>query len=192
MNTPVLERKEKIANLYAYHIPTFEKLKVENPFFIPKVCYRDKNLGVKVISFFPSEVKRGTDIYVEFSTKDCDIEDPERILYKWKYNPYYSEEYQLSEPHNATADRRYLVPISELIAYKRVSNNETPIGKESNPFSDLKPNLSTKVSDELEFELPNADLDLPFDQLTIRDLAAILLRKPVSMKLWLNEIINNK
>ena len=37
--------------------------------------------------------------------------------------------------------------------------------------------------------LPDANLDLPISDLTIRDLAAILLKKPVSTKLWLNEII---
>lgn len=185
---PTLERKNKIKLLFEYHKSTFDKLKIDNPYFVPKVAYMDHKLKEKVVSFFPSEMKKGTDIYVEFTTRDLQVEDPERILYKWTYNPWYADEYQMSEPHNATADRRYLVPVSELIAYKKATPNTTV--EESNPFSTKR--LSTKVKEELDFELPNPDLDLPFDQLTIRDLAAILLKKPVSMKPWLNEIINNK
>ena len=40
--------------------------------------------------------------------------------------------------------------------------------------------------------MPDPDQDLPIDQLTIRDLAAILTGKPVSMKKWLNQIVKNK
>jgi hypothetical protein len=186
---PSLERKDKIKILFEYHKSTFKKLNVDNPYFVPKVAYLDGKLKEKVVSFFPSEMKKGTDIYVEFTTRDLQIEDKERILYKWTYNPWYADEYQMSEPHNATADRRYLIPISELIAFKKATSDDTV--EETNPFSP-KRYVSTKVKEELDFELPNADLDLPFDQLTIRDLAAILLKKPVSMKPWLNEIIKTK
>jgi hypothetical protein len=34
-------------------------------------------------------------------------------------------------------------------------------------------------------------MDAPLDQVTIRDLAAIMLKKPVSNKKWLNDIINS-
>jgi len=36
----------------------------------------------------------------------------------------------------------------------------------------------------------NTDEDAPLSMLTIRDLAAIMLQKPVSQKEWLNKIIN--
>jgi hypothetical protein len=35
------------------------------------------------------------------------------------------------------------------------------------------------------------DLDAPLSQITMRDLAAIMLKKPVSNKKWLNDIINS-
>ena len=44
-------------------------------------------------------------------------------------------------------------------------------------------------------KVPTLDLgptDEPFNMLTIRDLAAIMLKKPVSNKQWLNEIIKSK
>jgi len=33
------------------------------------------------------------------------------------------------------------------------------------------------------------DQDCPIDQMNIRDLAAILLKKPVSKKKWLNDLV---
>jgi len=42
---------------------------------------------------------------------------------------------------------------------------------------------------ELKFDIPDPESDLPVSQMTIRDLAAILLKKPVSNKKWLNKLI---
>ena len=41
----------------------------------------------------------------------------------------------------------------------------------------------------LEISIMDADLDAPLSSLTVRDLAAILLQKPVSNKKWLNDLI---
>ena len=43
-----------------------------------------------------------------------------------------------------------------------------------------------------EFNLTDPDEDMPMDQMTMRDLAALLLKKPVSKKKCLNEIIKNQ
>ena len=43
-----------------------------------------------------------------------------------------------------------------------------------------------------DFSLPNLEIDPPINEMTIRDLAAIMLGKPVSKKEWLNHIIKNK
>ena len=44
----------------------------------------------------------------------------------------------------------------------------------------------------LDFSLPDPDTDPPINDMTIRDLAAIILGKPVSNKEWLNKIIKSK
>ena len=44
----------------------------------------------------------------------------------------------------------------------------------------------------MDFDLMDPNTDAPFDQLTIRDLAAILLKKPVSSKDWLNKLIQDR
>ena len=89
-------------------------------------------------------------------------------MYKWKYNPHYASEYRVTEPHSANHTIRYIIPVAELFA---VTNTDES-------FDD--------------FEMPDPDSDLPISQLTIRDLAAIMTGKPVSMKPWLNEIVRNK
>ena len=85
----------------------------------------------------------------------------------WKYNPNYATIYKTNEleTNDNSNILRYLVPVDSLIVCEPL------------------------LTEEEQFELPDPDLDLPIDQLTIRDLAAILTGKPVSMKSWLNEII---
>lgn len=161
-----LDKKAKIEILKSYHKKTFAKLGIKDPFFSPKMAYFDS--GERVISFFPSEIEKGEDIFTEFVSRDYESEDETRTLYKWKYNPHYASEYKVTEPHSANHTIRYIIPVEELHAY-------------------------TEQEDELdEFDMPDPDQDLPIDQLTIRDLAAILTGKPVSKKKWLNEIVKSK
>lgn len=161
-----LDKKTKIEILKSHHKTVFSKMGVTNPFFSPKMAYYDA--GERVISFFPSEVEKGEDIYTEFVSRDYDSEDETRTLYKWKYNPHYKSEYKVTEPHSANQTIRYIIPIEELIVCEPVEESLD------------------------EFDMPDPDQDLPIDQLTIRDLAAILTGKPVSMKKWLNEIVKSK
>jgi hypothetical protein len=158
-----LDKKAKIEILKSHHKKVFSQLGVKDPFFSPKMAYFDS--GERVISFFPSEIERGEDIFTEFVSRDYNSEDETRTLYKWKYNPHYASEYKVTEPHSANHTIRYIIPVEELIV------------------------CSADVSEIDEFDMPDPDQDLPIDQLTIRDLAAILTGKPVSMKKWLNEIV---
>jgi hypothetical protein len=161
-----LDKKAKIEELKSHHKRTFAKLGIDNPFYSPKMAYIDK--GEKVISFFPSEIEKGEDIFTEFVSRSYDSEDPTRTLYKWKYNPHYMSEYRTVAPASEMQTIRYIIPVDELIVCK----------------------LEEDALDE--FDMPDPDQDLPIDQLTIRDLAAILTGKPVSMKKWLNEIVKSK
>ena len=161
-----LDKKAKIEELKSYHKKTFAKLGVNNPFYSPKMAYYDS--GERVISFFPSEIEKGEDIFTEFVSRNYDSEDDTRTLYKWKYNPHYTSEYRTTNPQSEMHTIRYIIPVEELI-------------------------VCNAVEDSLdEFDMPDPDQDLPIDQLTIRDLAAILTGKPVSMKKWLNEIVKSK
>jgi hypothetical protein len=114
---------------------------------------------------FPGELKSEKDIYIEKVSKEYEPEDPERTLYKWKYNPHYRDEYETKQI-GPTNDACYIVPFNELI--KVELNNEAD-----------------------EFDIPDPTEDLPISELTIRDLTAILTSKPVSLKPWLNKIIKS-
>jgi hypothetical protein len=82
------------------------------------------------------------------------------------------EEYEKTEPM-ANGQVRYLVPVSELIKVNAPDKKEP----------------AKQLSVEFFKDMMDPNTDAPIDQLTIRDLAAILLKKPVSQKKWLNEIV---
>jgi hypothetical protein len=175
---------EKIKELKELHTETFDKLGIENPLFIPRICYTPIGELEKVVSFFEQDLRKRQDIYTHFVSKGYDSEDPKNRLWKWTYNPYYETEYKKSDPHPDTGHIRYIVPADELELiddeyirrYTGVKSEGTVVTPEFN----------------IEDDIPDPNSDLPLDQMTIRDLAAIMLKKPVSRKQWLNDIIKNK
>jgi hypothetical protein len=72
---------------------------------------------------------------------------------------------------------RYLIPVSELIKVTAEPKKTEPTKTE---VEGLFPDFDG---------IMDADLDAPLSSLTVRDLAAILLQKPVSNKKWLNDLI---
>jgi len=171
------DKREKLRKLREFHQETFNELDSPNALFIPKMAYRPYGKTDLHIGFFASEISKGEDVYVEFCSKENVPEDPLRRLYKWRFNPHFEEEYEKTEPNGVTGNVRYLVPVDELTVVKAAE--------------EVKPTaIRTK---EISFDdFADADTDLPIDQLTIRDLAAILLQRPVSNKKWLNQLISNK
>lgn len=165
------DKREKLKKLREFHQKTLTDLGVTDATFIPKMAYIPIGKTERHIAFFHSEISKGSDVYVEFCSKDNDPEYEDRALYKWRFTSHFEEEYEKTEPNPTTGHCRYLVPVAELIKVKEY-NKEIEEDKTA-----------------LEFTLTDPDQDLPMDQMTIRDLAAILLKKPVSMKVWLNEII---
>lgn len=169
--------REKVAKLREKHEPLFHKEKMadlcgDSPKFIPRMAYKHK--GELVIGFYPREIYGNTDIYTEFVSRDYTPEDKQRRLYKWMFNSEYATEYELSDPHDATGDRRYLIPVDELVDVQEFHDDRETDETE------------TQVS-----ELPDIDSDIPYDAMTLRDYAAIKWKKPVSHKKWLNTLITN-
>jgi hypothetical protein len=175
-NTGSFNRKEKTEELVKYHQKVFNAIGVPNPLFIPKCAYRPYGKDDLYMGFFKSELSREQDIYTEFTSIALEPEDPTRTLYMWKYNPFYDEEYETTEP-NGQGHVRYLIPVSELTKIK-TEPKKTEIKKTE--ADGLFPDFD---------DIMDADLDAPLSSLTVRDLAAILTGKPVSNKKWLNEIL---
>lgn len=169
--------KEKIEDLRKLHLEKFEKLKLTNPVFIPRICYIPMGESEQVVSFFEQDFKKGQDIYTHFVSKGYDSEDPKNRLWKWTYNPYYATEYKKSEPHPETGNIRYIVPVEEL---ELIDDEYIQLATGS---------ASESIVFDIDQEIPNPNEDPLISDMTIRDLAAIMLKKPVSRKKWLNEII---
>lgn len=160
------DKREKLKKLREFHQSTLDKLGASDALFIPKMAYRPYGKTDLHCGFFASELQKGEDIFTEFVSKDLVPEDPARRLYRWKHNPHFAEEYDTTEPTAGTGHVRYLIPVEELTMIKVEEDESTS-----------------------DFDLPDPNQDLPIDQMTIRDLAAILLKQPVSQKKWLNELI---
>jgi hypothetical protein len=162
------DRRDKVKKLREHHQSLLESVGASNSYFVPKMAYRPYGKTDLHIGFFASEISKGEDVYVEFTSRDLVPEDPERRLYKWRFNPHFEEEYEKTESHPTTGHSRYLIPVEELII------------------------VTPKQEKDLDFtQIPNPDEDLPMDQMTIRDYAAIHMKIPVSHKTWLNNIITN-
>lgn len=114
------ERKSKVNLLRAEHQDYFEASATPDALFIPKMAYRPPGKDDLYISFFPSELQKGQDIYTEFVSIDYESEDPKRTLYLLKYNPYWKEEYELTTSN--AGFERYLIPVNELKVINDASN----------------------------------------------------------------------
>lgn len=175
------ERKENLKKIKEFHKATLAGLGVNDFSLLPKLAYRPSGKTEIHVSFFYSEISKGHDVYLEFTDRNNVPEDPERTLYLWKFNPHFDEEYEKTEPTESTGHIRYLVPVEELKVIKKYS-----------PEATITIEKEVKLKPALDFSLPNPETDPPINDMTIRDLAAIILGKPVSNKEWLNQIIKSK
>ena len=217
-------RKEKEKDFYAKHIETFKKIGQGDPFFLVKTAFFQKGKYGRQVQFFESELSKGEDIYLEFYDNVTDEKGSivdikpfyeNRQLFKYRYNPFFSEEYDLKEGTNFKGDpyKLFTVPVSELLAVlsdgteityalfeKRMADQEK---KTAEVETDL-PKLQNSLVDDTGFPDFTAELaqstaqavamlthkDAFVSEMTIQDFAAIMWKKPVSNKQWLNELIS--
>ena len=106
------ERKAKVLELRKEHEDYFQTSGNINALYIPKMAYRPSGKDDLHISFFPSELQKGKEIYTEFVSIDYDSEDPKRTLYLLKHNAHWTEEYETVT--SSSGFERHIVPVSEL------------------------------------------------------------------------------
>jgi hypothetical protein len=206
-------RKEKEREFYMQHMDAFKAIGLADPFFTIKTAFFKKGKFGKQCQFFEWELKKGEDIYIEFyenvydgAGKNTDIVPgiEDRQLFKLKFNPFYNEEYDVTETVDADGkvDRKYLVSLGEMVAVlpsgqeisyslyekrKEEAKLEVPqLQKSLSLFPDFEQEFAPKVGAEISNE---EIADAPLSEITIRDLAAIMLLKPVSARPWLNDLI---
>jgi hypothetical protein len=158
----MFSRKEKENELFSSHSDTFRTLKVSSPLFVAKTAFYQKGKFGRQVQLFEGELKRGEDIYIEFvdvirdpNGKETDLVPmfPDRQLFKYKYNPFYSEEYEIKEGTNSKGDSysAFTIPVSELLA---ILKNGTEI-----TFS-LYEKRKTEAPKEVEEPLPQLQKNL--------------------------------
>ena len=206
-------RKEKEREFYMQHMDAFKAIGLADPFFTIKTAFFKKGKFGKQCQFFEWELKKGEDIYIEFyenvydsTGKNTDIVPgiEDRPLFKLKYNPFYHEEYDVTETVDADGkvDRKYLVSLGEMVAVlpsgqeisyalfeKRKEEAKLEVPQLQQSLS-IFPDFEQEFAPKVEAEISNEEIaDAPLSEITIRDLAAIMLLKPVSARPWLNDLI---
>jgi hypothetical protein len=139
----------------------------------------------------------------------------DRLLCKYKVNPHFAEEYEKKENINQSTGEPYFtytVPLAEMIAinldgremsypmYEKAKESPSkeevvmPRLQNSLVFPDFEEEMIKKP--ELVKEPTLEDLlvgdDSPISDMTITDFAAIMWKKPVSNKSWLNSLIEKQ
>jgi hypothetical protein len=178
------DKKENLKKLREFHKKALEEKGVQETSLIGKMAYRPSGKVDKYVSFFHSEITKGNDVYLEFTDRFNVPEDSDRTLYLYRFNPHFDEEYEKVGGEDVTS-LRYLVPVAELETVKKYSP-EAVIAPKGEKIK------VSEVKTEFDFGLPDVDQDPPLNEITIRDLAAILLQRPVSKKEWLNTLIKQK
>lgn len=184
------ERREKTEELIKEHLWKFQILEEEVPLYIPKSAYVPREKTEKFVSFFPSELIKQKDIYTEFVSYDLTPEDPNRTLYRLRYNPYFDEEYEKTEG----ASFRYLVPVKELEVIEIKNPEVNEFENEFPSFTTIKQislteDLFPEESEKLTKNEEENEEDELMKNMTIRDFAAIMWNSPISNKQWLNKLI---
>ena len=121
-----MTRKEREKEFFAYHADKFRKAQVSDPFFVLKTAFFQNGKYGKQVQLFDGELKRGEDIFIEFidvirdeTGRETNVESAfdDRPLFKYKYNPYFAEEYDVKESTNSSGNNyfAYTVPLSELM-----------------------------------------------------------------------------
>ena len=129
------ERKEKVAKLRQEHEDYFQKSGNVDALYIPKMAYRPAGKDELYVSFFPSELEKGKDIYTEFVSINYESEDPKRTLYLHKYNAHWKSEYELVTSNSGF--ERHMIPVNELIVINDVTNRNEKETKSIFELDDL-------------------------------------------------------
>lgn len=117
--------REKMTILREFHQATLDHIGESNAYFYPKMAYKPIGLEEVCVGFFPSELRKGTDIYTEFVSREYESEDHERTLWKYEFNPHWEEEYPKGE--TSTGSEIYYVPVNELVKIPRVSKSTSNV-----------------------------------------------------------------
>lgn len=162
-------KKQKLDQIREYHAPLIRALGISPLDFNMKMPFYDRH-GRYVVGIFGSEFKKDKGFFFELITKDLDPLESERKVYKITRNDNHEEEYEMNERGS------FLVPVDELRCISTPS---------------VAPVEKTVIAPEPKFVAKQTESDAPYSEMTIRDYIAIRTGKPLSLKPWLNELIQS-
>jgi hypothetical protein len=167
-------RRDKEKELMEDHSKFLEKL-IGSYQFTAKTAFYSKGKFGRQIQFFENELNKGADIYVELVDIERDGRGAEtnmvpmfweRPLFKYRYNPYFKEEYEVKTSTNSRGEEysAYVIPTSELVCvnkgseeilYNHYESQRTEEPKEQKKLSvfpdfeeEFVPKLKTEETDE--------------------------------------------
>lgn len=153
-------RKEKEKEMMEHHLDYLQNLKTAYQFTVKTAFFSKGKVG-RNIQLFENELSRGSDIYVELVDF---LRDPngveidmvpmyeERPLFKYRYNPYFSEEYETKTSTSSRGEEytTYVIPASELV-YVTKDGSEMPYNQYEKHRLE-EPKKQTKLSVFPNFE----------------------------------------
>jgi len=139
-------RREKEKELMEHHSGYLDKLSSSYQFTAKTAFYSKGKFG-RQIQLFENELNKGSDIYVELVDIVRDAKGIEtdmvpmyweRPLFKYRYNPYFKEEYEVKVSTNSRGEEysAYVIPVSELVCVNK--------GSEETPYNDYEKNRTTE------------------------------------------------
>ena len=183
-------KKQKLDDIREYHKDLIRDLGISTQDFNMKMPFYDKH-GRYVVGVFGSEFKKDKGFFFELVTRDLDPLYSDRKVYRIVRNDNHEEEFEMTEKGS------FLVPVDEL---RLVNAQSVAISKGGAVFSNDK--IFEKQSlQELVQQTPAevkpitisqreiTNTDAPYAEMTIRDYIAIHTGKPVSLKPWINDLL---
>lgn len=183
-------KKQKLDQVREYHKELIRDLGISPLDFNMKMPFYDRH-GRYVIGIFGSEFKKDKGFFFELVTRDLDPLESDRKVYRIARNDNHEEEFEMTEKGS------FLVPVDEL---RLVNAQSVAISKGSAVFSNDKifekqpkqelvqqPSNEAKPVTISQREITNTDA--LYAEMTIRDYIAIHTGKPVSLKPWINDLL---
>lgn len=175
-------KRMKLDAIRTHHKALIQDLGIPITDFNMKMPFYNSR-GEMVVGIFASEFKKEKGFFFELITRDLEPASAERTVYRIPPTSTFDDEFELNERGS------YLVPLEEL---RTVNPSSVAISK-SSAVTSSDPIFSTGTSAPkvTAYKAPAPIEDAPYEEMTIRDYYAIQTGKPVSTKVWLNELIKS-
>lgn len=183
---PSSNRKEMLEKCRDYHQPMLDLLNAKPVQFTIKPGFYTPN-AIRMIGLYPEDINRGLDLFIELVTRENQPSEPDRPLFRWKYNPHAMEEYELGSKGS------YLIPVEELEKINPIeltALGEGVLDKVSSKKPAEKKPLTLSLTSVAPAAAPSTDLlDTPFGDLSVKEAAAIIWRLPISGNAKIDQFI---